>query len=54
MTLSLDLIQRLVATALPKSVVSFLPTFFLFSLSLSTLVSVSLSFSLLQSNKIKY
>lgn len=56
MILSLDLIQRLVATALPKSVVSFLPTFFLFSLSLSlsALVSVSLSFSLLQSNKIKY
>ena len=53
MTLSLDLIRRLVATALPKSVVSSPPTSLLFSLS--PLVSVSLfSFSLLQSNKIKY
>lgn len=51
MTLSLDLIQRLVATALPKSVVSF---FRHSSRSLSPLVSVSLSSSLLQSNKIKY
>lgn len=44
MTLSLDLIQRLVATALPKSVVSFSDIL----LVLSPLVFVSLSFSLLQ------
>lgn len=44
MTLSLDLIQRLVATALLKSVVSFYDIL----LVLSPLVFVSLSFSLLQ------